>query len=378
MVGQSPRTREDAMVLTLKVTAQDTNKLKLSWSADNWLAEPYLVGRNLVESAAAGVRATLNEITDHYMRAPEPDYRPFLPRLAEAGAILSDVLFSVQGGGGDGADQAKEVIAAMQPRERMTVYSDASAHVPWNFVYRGADVDRLRDASGTIDDFRDFWSSVFSINTRFNRTEFMADRPRARANFRVLYILHKDQLNKAKEHLESDEAACLDKLLRYEVGEAIDWETSFRKWSQIEQNDSVVYVFGHSDGHRIALDDGNDPKYQLDAARILHRFKKKKGTPSATIWFVNGCRSGAGDMDNGFLAVTSSPGCHGFIGTEAQVPNDFATRYGIAFMHHLCEDGWCVQDTYDALRERLFPLSLIYSSFAHARFRIEAQPARAA
>ena len=43
-----------------------------------------------------------------------------------------------------------------------------------------------------------------------------------------------------------------------------------------------------------------------------------------------------------------------------------------------CEDGWCVQDTYDALRERLFPLSLIYSSFAHARFRIEAQPARAA
>jgi hypothetical protein len=365
------------MDLTLIVAAQDTNKLKLAWSGDNWRPDPYLVGRNLVESAAEGVRSILCELTDHYMRASAPDYRPLLPRLAEAGATLSDVLFSPQGGDGDAAEQAKDAIAAMEPRQRMTIYSDASVHVPWNFVYRG-DPDGPRDASGTIADFRDYWSSLFSVNTRFNRTELLADKPRARANFRVLYILHKDQLNKAKQNLKTDETECLDKLLQYEVGEAVDWETSFRKWSQIEQNDSIVYVFGHSDGHRIALDDGNDPKYQLDAARILHRFKKKSKSPSATIWFVNGCRSAAGNMDNGFLTVTSSPGCHGFIGAEAEVPNDFATRYGIAFMQHLCEDGWCVQETYDCLREQLFPLSLLYSSFAHPRFRIEAQPTRAA
>lgn len=364
------------MDLTLVVTGQDSNMLKLAWSGDNWRPQPYLVWRNVVESAADGVRLVLNGLTDHYMRASAPDYRPFLPELAEAGTTLADVLFSPVDGGD--AEQAKEVIAAMQPRERMTIYSDAIVHVPWNFVYRGGDPGGLHDASGTIADFRDFWSSLFSINTRFNRSEFMADRPRPRANFRVLYILHKDQLNKAKQNLKADETECLDKLLEYEVGEAVDWETSITKWRQIEENDSVVYVFGHSDGHRIALDDGNDPKYQIDAARILSRFKKKKGGTSATIWFVNGCRSAAGNMDNGFLTVTSSPGCHGFIGTEAQVPNDFATRYGIAFMHHLCEDGWCVQETYDALREKLFPLSLIYSSFAHPKFRIEAQPTKAA
>ena len=365
------------MVLMLTVTAQDTNKLKLSWGSDNWQAEPYLVGRRLVEEAAEGVRSVLNEITDNYMRVKPPDYRPFLPRLAEAGVTLSDVLFSVQGGASDAAEQAKEVIAVMQPRERLTVYSDASVHVPWNFVYRGSEPDGLSDASGRIEDFRDFWSSLFSINTRFNRTEFMADKPRARANFRVLYILNRDQLKNATQEFNDHEKECFEKLTQYEIGEATDWETSFRKWGQIEQNDSVVYVFGHSDGHRIALDEGNDPKYQLDAVRILSRFKKKKGGSSATIWFVNGCRSGAGDMDNGFLAVTSAPGCHGFIGTEAQVPNDFAARYGMAFMHHLCEDGWCVQDTYDLLRNDLFPLSLVYSSFAHARFRVEARAAQA-
>ena len=139
------------------------------------------------------------------MRVKPPDYRPFLPRLAEAGVTLSDVLFSVQGGASDAAEQAKEVIAVMQPRERLTVYSDASVHVPWNFVYRGSEPDGLSDASGRIEDFRDFWSSLFSINTRFNRTEFMADKPRARANFRVLYILNRDQLKNATQEFNDHE-----------------------------------------------------------------------------------------------------------------------------------------------------------------------------
>jgi hypothetical protein len=260
----------------------------------------------------------------------------------------------------------------MQPRERLTIYSDASVHVPWNFVYRGTDPESLRDCSGTIDDFKDFWSALFSINTRFNRTEFMADKPRPRASFRVLYILNKEQLKKAHNGLHPQEKERLENLIKYEVGEATDWEASLSKWKQIRDNDSVVYIFGHSDGHQIALDDGSDPKCRMNAAQFLSRFKKTDRCNSATIWFINGCRSGAGAKENGFLNVTSMPGCHGFIGTEAEVPNDFATRYGIAFMHHLCEDGWSVQETFDFLRKELFPLSLLYSSFAHAKFRIEA------
>jgi hypothetical protein len=363
--------------MDLTLVAQG-DELKLIWHIGDWRGDAYLVGQNQVARAADGVRLVLNELANHYMRVSEPDYRPFLPKLAEAGAILSHVLFSAQSGDRESAERAKDIIATIQPREQLTIFSDAIVHVPWNFIYRGDDPDHLRDASGTIADFTDFWSSPLSITTRFKRTEYMADKPRARANFRVLYILHKDQLNKVKQHLKTDETECLDKLLQYEVGEAVDWETSFRKWNQIEQNDSIVYVFGHSDGHRIALDDGNDPKYQIEVPRISFRFKKKTKGPSATIWFVNGCHSGVGDKDNGFLNMTSSPGCHGFIGTEAEIPNDFATRYGIAFMQHLCEDGWCVQETYDCLREQLFPLSLLYSSFAHPRFRIEAQPTRTA
>ncbi|WP_038381180.1 hypothetical protein [Bradyrhizobium elkanii] len=36
-------------------------------------------------------------------------------------------------------------------------------HVPWGFVFRG-DFDSLPTVSATLDDFKDFWTSIFDIN----------------------------------------------------------------------------------------------------------------------------------------------------------------------------------------------------------------------
>src|SRR5262249_4760853 len=160
------------------------------------------------------------------------------------------------------------------------------------------------------------------------------------------------------------------KIQSYEVGAVAEWELCRRKWREISKQDSILYVYGHSDGTTIELDPEVDRKPKMEAIRF-HNFFRKADATSASIFFLNGCVTGSGNDHNGFLRVTSMPGFYGFIGTEARVPNTFASEYGTDFMHHLCEMGQSVYQTYEELRTRHFPLSLLYSCFAHPEFRVE-------
>ena len=111
-------------------------------------------------------------------------------------------------------------------------------------------------------------------------------------------------------------------------------------------------------------------KDRINTVRFRSTFQKQSGSRTSTICFVHGCSTARGILDASFLNAASGPGYHGFIGTEAEVSNEFATIYGMEFMTKLCDDGRSVQEAIQELRTQLFPLSLFYSCFANPDFRI--------
>ena len=106
---------------------------------------------------------------------------------------------------------------------------------------------------------------------------------------------------------------------------ATDWDSFEVDWDVVKDDyDSVLYVYGHSDGQRIQLSDvANDPKYELLASSLKKFRKRARG--SASIFMLNGCRTAAPSpasaeepISANFLKETRQPGYYGFIGTEAQ------------------------------------------------------------
>jgi hypothetical protein len=363
------------MGLVLKVRGHGPSQTKLAWSDDHWDPPTYSVSTQLVSQAAAKVRGILNRISEDYLTSPNPTYQPFLSDLARAGADLVGELFDPVDGDRETAAQVKGFIDDAEGRRPLIVNSDASIHVPWGFVYH-ADPDRMHEPKGEFSDFSGFWLDRFSISTRFNPCNRMPDSARPRENFRILMALHKSLHEKAQQHLPPDSKECFEKIKSHKVGAVADWELCRRKWREIEKQDSILYVYGHSDGAMIELDPEvaeADSNSKMEALRFHNSFRKAD-PKSASIAFLNGCVTGMGEGHNGFLRVTAMPGFYGFIGTEAKVPNKFASEYGIDFMHSLCFMGRSVEETFETLRIRHFPLSLLYSCFAHPYYRVEPAP----
>jgi hypothetical protein len=363
------------MTLIVRMEGQSSH-LKLVWmdGEGNWSSAPYSVGLQTVIEASKNVRRVLEEFVNASMRGEAPDHRPFLPRLAVAGAALRYSLFDQ--GGLDGKDAGVKVSAAMgasAERQRLTVISDASAHIPWGFLFCN-DPFNLPKCVDTLEDFNGFWLSRCFVVTRFNNSSPLPAVSQRKRDCRVLYALHAEMHKAALRQLSNSEQDQIEQLLGREIGEAHDWMSCREKWNAIQNYDSVFYIYGHSNGQKILLSDDEDPRYQIDAATFNLVFQKENGSQTASICIVNGCRTGEGFFDHSFLTVMARPGFHGFIGTEAEVTNDFAARYGMEFMRRICEEGRSVQDAFEELRATLFPMSLLYACFANPEFRVRPIP----
>jgi hypothetical protein len=348
------------------------DRLKMVWSDRKyWSPAHYFVHSDLVRQASDSVREILDAISTE-IRQEALDrpviHRRWLPKLAEAGAVLADQIFSPMDQDPGTAAQVKRIIAnATEPLE-LTVSTDGSVHIPWAFMFRGdpyaIDIDGKPDGTA-LEDFADFWLRTFHIYIRYSVTDLMHGTKSKRDSFRFLYALNKDLFNGAMRLLSEEEQTICSRLLSEKVGEATTWSGCREKWRSIEANNSIVYVFGHSDGEDIILEGDN----HITTAQFNYLFKKSDGV-SDTVCILNGCRTGVGPLFDSFIKVTSGPGFHGFIGTEAEVANNFAASYGIALMKQICEDGYSVGEAFESLRTQKFPTSLFYTCYANPEFRV--------
>jgi hypothetical protein len=383
--------------LRVETGSTSADRLKLVWTGygpgdDAWTPSPYEVSKGKLIQAAEQVRINLRQLAESPEPLPKDQYQKLLRRLAQRGAELHQNLFSVEDGDGGSAIDAKRYMeearrAGFLDDRSVPVLSiiicDDTALLPWGFVFCGDNDEIPSPPSLSISDARDFWLSSFRLTTRVTGGRRLPN-PR-KPTSRTVLALHEELFSCARRDLErSEELACrLDDLLSESGAAATKWSECRALWKDIrEDHDSILYLFGHSDGQRILLKDGvcdGDPDFEMPVSSFEYTFQKDLDTRSASIVLLNGCRtaapqplSGSAPVSANFLTATRRPGFHGFIGTEAEVPSAFASRYGVAFLWQLCREGKSVGEAFDALRREptLFPLSLLYTCFADRDFRL--------
>jgi hypothetical protein len=378
-------------------TGSDAGRLKLVWTAkgpeDSWPAQPYEVSRGALCQSSDLVRdvlrqlAALSDAGDETQTSKKPQYSDILRNLMIRGSDLCDNLFDPVYGDEATATEAKELLGAVC-RDTASggaasldiILCDETVHVPWGFAHFGEASDLPQDVQCSIADLVNFWLTCFRLTVRFQGGSSRLPKP-GQQRCRALYALHEDLFTRSRTELRrrrADLDAKLDLLLADGSVSATTWTECQRHWRDMaEDYDSVLYMFGHSDGESIVLADGDKtPEAVLPASGFTSRFRKRGDTRSASICILNGCRTAAPargiPWPASFLHATRRPGFFGFVGTEIEIPNTVASRYGVALLWRLCHEGEALGEAFDALRRdaSLFPANLLYSCFANRNFRL--------
>jgi hypothetical protein len=375
----------------------DGDQFKVSWTINdgNDMDPPaYWVDAGLLQQAAANVRQQLQVIADARIPFEKPEFAKLLKQLAQLGRTLFKQLMNPDKDEADVRQRFQEAARdSNQIRHEFKIILDTDKlFVPWGFVFAGevGDVPKAENLKMSLADMTGFWLSHFNISINYLGTRPF---PRQRkTSSRKLFALHEVMFTEAKALLKTEDEECLErleKLLDDKMTPVSDWESFRDAWTEVgSEHDSVLYLYGHSDGQRIELrgrkekEEGLDPKFDLSAADLIE-FKKDQPGDSAAIFLLNGCRTAAPGSKRGdvpisanFLKTTRERGYFGFVGTEAEVTNVFACRYGTEFLWRLYQEGKTVGEAFDELLQssKLFPQNLLYACYADRRFHLASPP----
>jgi hypothetical protein len=393
-IGQLPARGIGAMSAYVLHIFDDNKNFKLIWEvieADGSPSSPavYSVNGNDLMQAAKIVRAQLQTIS----LKPDPfeaaEFAPLLNALADFG---NDLFVNLMPNPAEDAEFRKRFDDAAESTNNQRhglkiVLHTSDLFVPWGFVCPKGREHLPSEPSVSLADMKGFWLSQFSISVVYDKDPPLPQR--RKAQFCSVLALHNDMVGMAEEFLSKNCKECvsrLDELRRGPQPSAVDWDEFETVWEKVRYDqDSVLYLYGHSDGESIYLKDTNSrgydaSKHLLPASSFKRKFPSKdkdsgKDKDSASIFILNGCRTTAGGTYQpapaSFLKGTRDRGYYGFIGTEAEVSNVFACRYGTEFLWRLCKERRSVGEAFDELLENnnFFPWNLLYSCYADRKFR---------
>jgi hypothetical protein len=366
--------------LRLKVVKQGT-ALKLEWVGEDFDLASYSVNAEAAQNAANNVRTALKLLALR-CNTPQDDYSFELRRLRVAGADLFALLFDavVEGSSESAEFMRLEFTKRVMNRTKLRVVTDVGVQIPWNFVF---DKDPLTHYpfTRTISDFDGFWINKLVVYIRFNGI-LPSRSPLEGDTLKTLLAFDEEEFLRARTQISCTKPEVnklIDQLERHEVGSVQNWDDCREKWRDIQDNNSVLYIFGHSNGKEISLKgdpstvpESDRSRYVLGTGNFSGVFTKARRSSSRTICFINGCRTAGGVIDDGFLGVTSAKGFEGFIGAEAEISNIDATLYAAEFLYRLIHTGETIGSIMEALRKDLYPSGLWYSCYADPEFCVSA------
>jgi hypothetical protein len=399
----------------LRISKQDVGNYKFTWTTfeeNDTTSLSYLVSEGSLKDAAHAVRLQLRVIAFQRGKPGKAEFKPILKRLAQRG---KDLFLQLMGPAGEAAElrqrfeqlaqasnkawltyeaskkESADREALNKTRQDFTVVLEVDdLFVPWGLVFAGRLKDLPAEPKVSPADMDGFWLSHFKISIVYSRTKKLPAQRKTSA--RKLFALHNAMFTEAKELLKTDDRECLErleKLIDENMKPASDWDEFKASWEIVgTDHDSVLYLFGHSNGQRIELKDKtsgdvaevDDPTYDLTASGLIGLRKEQPGD-SAAIFLFNGCQTVSPSPESpevpisaNFLRETCGSGYWGFIGTETQVSNVFACQYGTEFLWRLYNEGRSVGQAFDELlqSDKLFPQSVLYSCYADRRFRLAA------
>ena len=373
----------------LRISKQD-EEFKFSWTIfdgdDQTAPAAYSVDADLVQQAAEAVRQQLAVIAFATKPFEKAEFSTLLDRLAKRGQELFRQLMDPASNSSDLQQRFEQIAQAPSGtrHDLKIVLETEKLFLPWGLVFAGRVSDLPDQPTVSLADMMGFWLAHFSISIAYSQTKrFPAQR---KTSARKLFALHEAMYQQARDLLKVDDPDCLDRLDRLvddNMKPATDWDEFKAAWEKVgTDHDSILYFFGHSNGQRIELRDkkkgditeADDPKYDLNASG-LRGLRKNVPGDSAAIFLFNGCQTAAPTVNSpisaSFLKAACDPGYFGFVGTETQVSNIFACRYGTEFLWRLYQDGRSVGEAFDELlaEKKLFPQNILYSCYADRKFR---------
>jgi len=368
----------DLQVITLFVerTTSDLER-KIKWVPTGYTWFPYHIDMGDVNSQADGVRRALKTFVKQCMDPEAGGVQNSgrqLKELAEKGNELYKSIFSDK-------DQNPFIMSRLQPWVRnqagacINVIADDRTYIPWGLIYDG-DPSQLSGEADDVDisHYGDFWCLKYLVSPYYHGMNVWGiSNPKPVNLYRLISAVNKGVFTAAEQGLTPTEKDVLNWLRNqfsstkafniFSKGELLN------EWKKDKSDVDMLYFYCHADGTSIAFSD-SDKLTMHDIKHNLSRDVRGDEPLSPCLIFLNGCSTASGDPCGGFLEATCRDGFCGFIGTEAEVPDLFALRFGLAFLYRFLLECKPVDRTMDSLRRDHWPLSLLYSTYCYPNLRV--------
>jgi len=356
---------DDRERIDVYVEPVETSLLKITWMWNGCRFLPYSIDRGMVIRSSDKIRQCLKNLVSHALAHGVSGSAPLLKSLAEAGSRLYQTLFFETGYGNP--REVKSWLKSLYREQRLVITVGDRIYVPWGLIY-DSDPKALDDGID-VDLFENFWCLKYLLASKYYRINPMGVKTISRS-IEVIPVINRTVFETASRDVAKAEGSIVNQLASGWKGPAFSKQEFFNRWKKITGNDILVYFYCHADGTRLAL--SADEMISLDDFRLELRGKplSRRGT-TTTVVFLNGCSTAIGDPNGGFLEATASPDFCGFLGTETEVPDVFALRFGSAFLREWLNGAGPVFLVMDVLRRKHWPLSLLYSICCFPEFQIE-------
>lgn len=362
----------DCPVIKLFVNEANSTSHKMRWDPpdDNWL--PYTIDVGQVNDRAEGVRRALKAFVKQCMNSNAGGVQKSgkqLKEMAVKGHDLYNAIFCDKDNSHHPQDIQKWLLDLAVNKPHIKVVVDDRMYIPWGLVFDG-DPSLLSGEADDIDisHFGDFWCIKYFVSTYFSRMGAWGHhKPKSVNLYHLLSAIDEDVFTAAEKDLTSTEKGVLDwlrsKFSSTRAFKIFSKGDLLNEWNRNKNDVDMLFFYCHADGTSIAFS-GSEKLSMYDIKENLKRDARGE-LPSPCLVFLNGCSTASGSSDGGFLEATAGNGFCGFIGTEAEVPDLFALRFGLAFLYRFLLGGEPVYLTMDRLRSEHWPLSLLYSTYCY-------------
>jgi hypothetical protein len=363
--------------LTVEIKDGDRGFFKVVWRQSEFPPfESYTIDEDTIRKDAANIRKRLDVLVDTLMANPAAPCGKQLKELARAGHELYHTLFYGERGSEIDPEKIRAWLQGKTEPHRLLVVVDAYVHVPWGLVF-DSDPELIPDDATDISSYKDFWCLKFLLSCNYRGLDPSTAEYGERSNdFWLVPVLHKAEYETSKWKPDDPEGVAFDNVLQKYGGGISDVESLKNAWILTAQANKILFFYCHANGTTLAI--SSSESISSDDLKRKLRPQNGKLSNSAALVFLNGCSTAVGKGDSkGFIEATTREGFCGFIGTETDIPNVYALRFGAAFIHGMLDTGWPVLDMMDAMRRSHWPLSLLYQIYGSSTFRVARSPAAA-
>lgn len=330
--------------------------LKIVWSYEEQTLGVCIINLNLIIYLANDIRDKLSELVESFLESTplNPGALMLLSNtsvdnkiksLAKAGFELYTQLFLDE----NGVEQTivKTNLQELQEdgKYRISFVNGTTIYIPWGLIYDN-------DPEGNTINKQNFWCIKYHLTNILSRVW----RKQTSDKYKLLSIVNEEIYDKVHKHLTKEELAVYEWLLQTSDEQKLSGRSLLNKLGSLKEENILLSFYCHANSSNLAIS-SDDEVSLYDLQKVANNVK------GCWVLFLNGCLTATGSTKEGFLDILANNKFYGFIGTETAVPNVFALRFGIQFLHKLFSTELSLLEVMHEMRQQHWPLSLMYSVY---------------